>query len=230
MKMGRIRSIQKRLLILAVFTFAAGLLGAASIEVTYPGGASAWHNGQTYTIQWTKAGNMPGYVKVSLRNSASTEQIVLIKDSTANDGSCPWQVPLNLPLGTYRIRVKAKNSEIMGDSAPFRILPEWNVTYPIASQRTVWRKNKTYTITWGWKGPTPSAPVVLGLYKKVNNQFELARNIGSSAGGSFPWTVPADLPLGDYSIFFDLENESYRTLRDIKIVLTTIPGPLHYKK
>jgi len=105
--------------ILSVLT--VGLLGAATVKVTKPASNETWIKGQTYAITWTKTGDMPTTVKISLRDKNSTVVVQEIKDPAPNSGSYPWLVPASVPDGQYCIRVKVKTVNVMDDSEVFHI-------------------------------------------------------------------------------------------------------------
>lgn len=219
MKSKRNSPSGKLLAVPVLLALTAGSLYAASITVTSPTSANSGHNGKPYAITWTKDGDMPDKVRISLRNSVSGAEVISIEETAPNTGTYNWTVPMDVALGEYRVRVKVKGAQISDDSVPFRILPEWLITYPTAPQRAVWQETKTYTLAWTWIGPWPSAPVKMTLTRVENGQFVFVRNIGSTQAGTFAWTVPGDIPIGYYTVKFELEGKSLRTERNIVISL-----------
>jgi hypothetical protein len=99
----------------------AGMLCAQTITVTEPAAGETWHTGLTYLITWTKSGTMPATVRIALRNAAGTSEVRTIQDPAPNTGSYSWTIPKDIPDGSYKIRVKAKGTNIEGDSVTFTI-------------------------------------------------------------------------------------------------------------
>ena len=93
--------------------------GQASITITSPSSGTSWKKGTTYTITWTKSGNMNSRVKIRLYQGNT--KVLRIADSTANDGSYSWTVPGSLQNGQYRIRVKTIDNQVYDDSDSFEI-------------------------------------------------------------------------------------------------------------
>jgi len=94
---------------------------SATITVMNPHTGTKWCKGDTYTIQWTKAGTMGNFVKIKLRNSTSTTTILDIINSTLNDGNFSWPIPASVAPGNYRIRLITTDSQVYGDSEIFKI-------------------------------------------------------------------------------------------------------------
>ncbi len=106
------------LLLLAMPSF----VGAQTITVTSPAGGSQWCKGNSYDIKWNKTGGQSSKVEIRLFDQAMTTPVLTIAGNASNNGYYPkWEAPKNLPAGTYRIRVRARYSQVMGDSAPFQI-------------------------------------------------------------------------------------------------------------
>ena len=107
--------------LLALALFISGFSMAATVTVTKPAANETWVKGQSYTITWTKSGDMPANVRILLRNKASTAVVREIADPAPNTGTFMWQVPADIADGEYRIRVKVKNADILDDSEVFKI-------------------------------------------------------------------------------------------------------------
>ena len=94
-----------------------------SITVTQPTSGTSWRPGSRQTITWTKSGDMPHMVQVTLRREGAPETedpVVRIADGCANNGSRVWFIRDDLDAGRYFVRVRA-SSTIRGDSAAFAI-------------------------------------------------------------------------------------------------------------
>ena len=154
--------MKKVLSVLFILVLAAAAYGA-TVTVTKPANGETWVKGQTYAITWTKTGDMPNNVKISLRDKTSTVVVQEIVDPAPNSGTLQWLVPASVPDGQYCIRVKVKNVSISDDSDVFNIAaaappPAASVTVTKPASTDKWNRNKTYAITWTKKGllvPTP---------------------------------------------------------------------------
>jgi hypothetical protein len=198
--------MKKTLLCLFLSSFLAGMAMAASVEVTNPTGGITWVKGLTYLITWTKTGDMPANVKITLRNQNSTAEVLEIANPAPNSGSYSWQVPASVPNGSYHIRVKVKNVAVQDDSDLFHIgalppppppVPFITVTKPAAGE--TWKRDTMQTITWTKNGTMPDW-VRIDLVDK--NGAAVVKPIADNAPntGSYPWTVPGDATSGDYRV------------------------------
>jgi hypothetical protein len=97
----------------------AGILSGQTITVTQPTTGVTWNSGGTYTITWTKTGQMDTNVKINLHQGSN--HILTISDSAPNTGTFQWTVPTTLAAGTYQIRVRTLIGAVAGDSQPFTI-------------------------------------------------------------------------------------------------------------
>jgi len=195
--------MKKLFSVLFILVLAAAAYGA-SITVTKPAINETWVKGQTCAIIWTKTGDMPNNVKISLRDKTSTVVVQEIVDPAPNSGTYQWLVPASVPDGQYCIRVKVKNVSISDDSDVFNIAaaappPAASVTVTKPASTDKWNRNKTYAITWTKTGTMPNA-VKISLMDK--NSASVVREIidGFANSGSYPWTVPDDVPFDQYRV------------------------------
>jgi hypothetical protein len=198
--------MKKTFLYLFLSGFLTAMAMASSVEVTNPTGGITWVKGQAYLITWTKTGDMPANVKITLRNQNSTAEVLEIANPAPNSGSYSWLVPASVPAGSFHIRVKVKNVAVQDDSDLFHIgvlppppppAPFVTVTKPAAGE--TWRRDTTCTITWTKNGTMPGS-VKIDLMNKdglavVKPIADITPNTGS-----YPWTVPGDTTLGDYRV------------------------------
>jgi hypothetical protein len=133
-----------------------------TITVEKPETGDEWEKQRTYGIVWKSSGTLPDWVKIWLRNKASTRTLHVISSKTENDGLYAWKVPASVAEGDYVIRVKASGVAVWGDSDVFKIIP-WKTRHPVderslAELRKIrvtspkegenWHSEKTYTIKW----------------------------------------------------------------------------------
>ncbi len=96
-------------------------VSAQTITVTKPAAGETLTVGHGYTIMWTKTGSMGSQVKITLRTAATLAEVMVIVDAAPNSGSFAWQMPGDVPVGSYKIRVRVKNEEVKGESGAFTI-------------------------------------------------------------------------------------------------------------
>jgi hypothetical protein len=216
----------KRIGILAAFILAAGCLCAATIEVTEPGNYDIlWLNGMPQTIRWTQDGALPttGKVRIGLRNEASTTEIMPIVLKAPNNGAYSWTVPLNIAMSKYVVRVKLLGMNAIDDSVPFSIRPRLRVTNPPYKGDVV--KPGPTTITWVWDGTVPVSEVSIYIRDRKNTypQRDIAFNLPVT--GPCPWTVPMDLPTGEYVMYLNVPGVKviYSSLFNIVLPRALIP-------
>lgn len=75
-------------------------------EIIQPKEAELWMPGNTYTIKW-KVNDNYDHVNISLVRKYN--HIMMISNSTNNDGSFQWKVPTNIPQSHhYRIKLTSQ--------------------------------------------------------------------------------------------------------------------------
>ena len=137
----------------------------ANIFITSPRSGDTWYKGRTYTIRWTKTGNINKNVKIRLYKGRT--KILGITDSTPNVGSYNWTIPTNLTSGVYYIRVKTVDNAVYGNGSEFTIKSVnasagsgISITNP--SGPVIWGLYTTHMIQWTYRG---SGDILIQLYK-----------------------------------------------------------------
>jgi hypothetical protein len=74
-----------------------------NIVVTYPNGNEEFELGQSINITWSSTKGINDAVKLELINGK--EVALLIDAQTSNSGEYPWDIPLSLAEGNYKIRI-----------------------------------------------------------------------------------------------------------------------------
>jgi hypothetical protein len=116
------------LLAAAVLLVANFAMYGQVITVTAPTAGDDWCSGGTYSITWTRSGEMSNRVTVRLRWAGSANReadALLIARNTDNNGLLSWTIPATVAPGEYFIRiwtVQAEGEGATGDSANFSIL------------------------------------------------------------------------------------------------------------
>ncbi len=106
----------------------------ASIQVTEPNAGSSWPAGSSHTITWTKSGDQPHMVAITLRREGAPETeapVLRIADGAANNMRRPWPIPPSLAAGRYFVRIRASDA-VSDDSAAFTVSPSVAVPAPTA--------------------------------------------------------------------------------------------------
>jgi len=98
------------------------LVSAQAITVTSPAGNAQWCKGKSYDIKWwNQTGGQNNKVEIRLLDQAMIT-VLTITHNAPNTGHYPkWEIPKNLPTGSYRIGIRDKNSMATGHSALFKI-------------------------------------------------------------------------------------------------------------
>jgi hypothetical protein len=100
------------------------------IIVTSPHAGDVLRLDSTYEIKWESIGTIVGDVRISLRESSGSTQVIEIDASASNTGSYFWKVPLNTDVDTdYFIRVESLDSvPIIGDGTDFEIAVRFSIS------------------------------------------------------------------------------------------------------
>jgi len=85
---------------------ASTIVTCPAIKITSPHEGETWQETTTHTITWDVVGNLLNGSKIELRD-ASMNLARPIADHIGNQGGYAWQVPGNIPIGTYYIKISA---------------------------------------------------------------------------------------------------------------------------
>ncbi len=192
----------------------------AKITVTAPQGGQVLRSGDQATIAWKYSGEIGGLLYIRLIHHAGDPaghglfDVVLdpkAPSGSGGHGSLNWVVP-DVPTGyTYTVDIGSPHTGAA--SQKFTIVnpkqqPTIKVTSPNGGE--VWRKGKTYSITWTHVAD-PKQKVIVTLLSGLDpGTFRQLGEVpaGANGAGSFSWKVPADLePDNDYKIW--LANGAY---------------------
>lgn len=175
--------------------------------VTNPNAAAKWIKGRNYVIAWDKSGEMTMQVKIILFRA--DKEVLVIADSTDNDGAHLWTVPADLIPGKYTIHVLTPDESVSDDSDDFQIEsapaiesmrpgiagtakkvpPQVKIINPNGGES--WTVGTEEEITWEYSGL--SGNVNLMLFKKnkeggVVQIVNIARDIPVNSR-SYTWKV-----------------------------------------
>ncbi len=206
--------------------FSVATLSAATVTVTKPAANETWVKGQTYQILWTKSGDMPDLVRISLRDQTSANEVKLIADNQPNSGSYSWTVGQDIADGQYVVRVKVKNVAVSDDSDVFHIAavagPSITVTKPAAGD--AWNKNKTYAITWTKSGTMPNS-VKIDLLNATGVVVVQPIADNQPNSGTYSWTVPGGLSFGNYRVRVQVKTTAIQDSSDVfSVAVVSIPA------
>ncbi len=91
-------------------------IGNAKITVTEPSHDVTWKPGETHLIQWTHTGLMANYVRIAFWPDQGGP-LYYAAESTDNDGSFSWTIPLDVVPAKYKLVIRAV------DGFPFGVSP-----------------------------------------------------------------------------------------------------------
>ncbi len=92
----------------------------AKITVTEPSHDVTWNPGEAHLIQWTHTGPMANYVRISLWPEQGGP-LYYAAESTDNDGSFSWTIPLNVIPTKYKLMIRAVDGFPVGKSPSITI-------------------------------------------------------------------------------------------------------------
>ena len=199
--------MKKILLFVLIFVSISGLLVSQNIMVTNPNAAAKWIKSRNHVITWDKSGEMAMQVKIILFRA--DKEVLVIADSTDNDGAFSWTVPADLIPGKYTIHVLTPDESVSDDSDDFQIEsapaiksirpavtgtaikvpPQVKIINPNGGES--WTVGTEEEITWEYSGL--SGNVNLMLFKKdkeggVVQIVNIARDIPINSR-SYTWKV-----------------------------------------
>jgi hypothetical protein len=186
---------------LFLLVFSGLSMSAQSITLTKPAGGETWIKGQTYAITWTKSGSMPDLVKITLRNAVTLVDAAVIADDVQNSGSYQWMVPAATADGTYKVRVKAKNTTILGDSGAFTVAapaPAGTITFVVPHSGDTWNNGQVHTIQWNTSGNVANSFTISLL--TADGVSVVDKIITSCPCCSAGWAWSQDIAPGSYRL------------------------------
>ena len=95
-------------------------IGNAKITVTEPSHDVTWNPGETHLIQWTHTGPMANDVRITLWPNQGGP-LYFPADSTDNDGSYSWTIPLNVISTEYKLLIRSVDGNPLGVSPNIKI-------------------------------------------------------------------------------------------------------------
>ena len=195
-----------------------------SITVTYPNGGESWQRGTFHNITWDSVGNVGSNVRIDLYIGGALNRT--INNSTSNDGSYIWFVPLDQDIGSD-CRIKITSTTISSyydysdNTFSITALPHITVLSPNGGE--IWELGTSHDITWNYSGNVGSN-VKIELY----NGRAISRTItkSTSTDGSYNWLIPVDETIdSNYRIkVTSTTNSSYYDYSDNNF---SIAGPPH---
>ena len=191
--------MKKIFFILFISVFFIGVINAASITVDKPNASSTWYIGDTYTIYWTKNGQMDDMVRIRLKEKNCGPVKEIIVTNTDNDGKYyPFTIPASVQPGTYSIIVRTMDGDVWGCSKNFRIEHKsplkykyhfklLHITKPEADAE--WEAGEEHQIEWVTSGFPESQEFNIYLCNKdgTNHVMVITKFV---TGNSHLWTIP----------------------------------------
>jgi len=124
-------------------TFKSG--DGSEMAVLSPNGGETYEQDGRLNINW-ESSNAAGHVRIELRKGGSP--YIVMKESYPNSGSCSWEIPDDLPVGSnYKIRITALSSSAWDESdGSFSIVPETAALAPIQ----IWDLDRLRSMSENW--------------------------------------------------------------------------------
>ncbi|MCK4337923.1 MAG: hypothetical protein KAX11_08260, partial [Candidatus Aminicenantes bacterium] len=111
--------MKKSILLTLLIICMAGILYSQVLVVTSPNASAEWVKGRNYVITWDKTGEMALKVKIILFQA--DKEVLIIADSTDNDGAHSWIVPSDLIPSKYTIQVSTVDDSVSDSSDAFSV-------------------------------------------------------------------------------------------------------------
>jgi preprotein translocase subunit SecG len=176
-----------------------------SIEVTSPSSDDVLFIGESEGIQW-HSDNAGSSVNIKLYKSGSF--ITTIESSTNNDGYFSWDVPNDLSVGYYTVKITSTDYSGVFDSSSSFYVDERSIEVTSPSSGDTFYKGDSERIRWNHH--SSGSNVKISLYRDGSR----IKQIDSSAynNGYYSWEVPDSLSIGDYKIM--ISSTSYEDVFD----------------
>ncbi len=207
-----------------------GKIALPYLLVLYPNDADLiLYQGDVYSIQWQKYGNMGDFVKIDLYQNNLYHQT--ISESTENDCFYDWTIPEDQETGNgFQIKIisisDTTQCDFSNQSFSIKVKPELEITYPDTSD-IVWKTGEVHTITWNCMGEVGES-VKLELFKRGYYSHSIVDSTDNN--GEYGWFIPVDLDTSsEYQIkiislldttVFDFNNFCFTIKRIAQITLT----------
>lgn len=159
-------------------------------HVSAPDGGEIWYAGDGAHITWER---FPG-ANVKIRIYRSGALVRTISSNTPNDGSFWWTVPNDLPnAANYLVRINALSDTGQWDHSDnyFTITRRPKVTYPSAPGITFAQSGSMHIQWQNFVGGNVRIVLLKG------GAFQQQISATTANDGSFWWSVPGGLALGD---------------------------------
>lgn len=191
-----------------------GTIPIISLFVTEPKPSQTpYVPGWPLTIKWTYAGTPPGLAKVVLLKG--TQEVYTFSGGTSwgsnGAGTLAATMPANeYGFNLYKVKVVSTTSNSWSaTSGEFIAMPILKVQSPTTDGQT-WKVGETRTVTWKYSGGCGNKVSIKAILTSSQWAYDLQTSwpIGSNWSGSFPWTIPASIPAGEYRIYFKSENSA----------------------
>jgi hypothetical protein len=191
-----------------------GTVPIISLSITEPKSSQTpYVPGWPLPIKWTYIGTPPGLAKVVLLKG--TQEVYTFSGGTpwgsSGAGTLAATMPANeFGFNIYKVKVVSTTSNAWSaTSGDFIAMPLLKVQSPTTDGQT-WKVGETHTVTWKYSGGCGNKVSIKAILTSSQWAYDLQTSwpIGSNWSGSFPWTIPASIPAGEYRIYFKSENSA----------------------
>lgn len=174
------------------------------LMINAPQSNHTWRKGSPYTIRWTQLCELPAPAILELLDAGQKPVLTIAEGLPAAGNHMPrwyeWTVPADLAPGTYHIRVRTADNQLVRTGAftianpiSFPISPDLTFTSP--SKDAAWCTNLPHEFRWNSNLPTATR-VRIDLMEA--NGEEVWRTIATdlSNSGSYAWNGYTDAQFG----------------------------------
>ena len=168
--------------------------GDGEINVNSPTFGDSWIAGSTNNISWGST-NVSGNIGIELYKDDIYYN--RISNSSANDGSYSWNIPIDIPSGdNYQVAVYSLNDLSLGDFSEYFSISSSSVNSITVSSPDggeSWVLGSTQDITWS----STNVSGYIGIQLYSGDSYVNSISSSSANDGVFSWNIPSTLTPGD---------------------------------